>query len=75
MIYQWMSEGCLWLIYTRAAHIHWIGHNLNMAHTLTRAYRCYLEVDARRSAENAAEDIGSCLDLPQGNTSDLQGAY
>ena len=75
MISQWMSEECLWLIYTRAAHNHWIGHTLNMPHTLTRAVCCYLEVDARRREEAAAEEIGACLDLPQGNTSDLQGAY
>ena len=75
MMPQWISRGSLWLIYTRASQLHWICYNRNMAHTLTRAARCYLEVDAHCRVETSAEEIEACLGFPQGNPIDLQGAY
>ena len=75
MIPQWMSETFLWIIYMHAAHSHWLDHNQNMSRTLTRSVHRSLGVYAHRISKAAATEIGACLDLPQGNTSDLQGAY
>ena len=35
----------------------------------------FFTVDTRRRAGVAAEEIGVCLETPQGTPSDLQGAY
>ena len=46
-----------------------------MTRTLTKAVIKYLAVDTHRRAEFVVEEIGDCLDTPQGTPSDLQVVY
>ena len=57
------------LIDVRADHHHWPYHNQNMTHTLTKEVRKLLVVDKPK------DDIGACLETPQGTPSYLKGEY
>ena len=72
---QCMLDGSLRLIDTRSDQRRRQDHNWNMACTLTRAVQKFMLVDTRYIAEVVVEEIGACLDSPQGTPSYLQGAY
>ena len=70
-----MSSGYLWMIGARVHYRQRPDHNRNVDHTLTMEVRKYLVVDNRRIVEVVAEEIETCLESPQGITSDSQEVY
>ena len=70
-----MSEGSLRIIDTHADHFYQTDHNWNVARSLTMSYRQYLEENICHITEAVAEEIGACLESPQGTNSDLQWTY
>ena len=72
---QWVLEWSLRLIDTREDR-HWqLDHNRNVARTMKREIRHYLEVDTARRADVTVEKISTCLESHQGTPSELQGVY
>ena len=72
---QWMSEGSLRLIDTRANNRRQPDHDRNVDRTLTRVVWKSLAVDTCCRVEVAAEEVGVWLEYPQINPSYLQGSY
>ena len=70
-----MSEESLRIIDKRATLHHQPDHNRNMACTFTRDLWRLITTDSWRQAEAATEEIGACLNMTQGTSPDLQGAY
>ena len=69
---QWLSAETLRLIDTRAS-LRWNPwHSRQQARVLSRQINQSLKADRRRRAEEAATQIGECLN---GDNSDLQGAF
>ena len=70
---QWILAGSLILIDSILDHLSQPYHEQNMPCTLTKAVQKLLAVDTCCRAEVAVEEIGDCLETPQGTPSDIQG--
>ena len=72
---QWMLERSLRLIDAQADYHRWTDHNGNVACALTRSVQQSLVVYTFRRIEVTVDEIGDCLEYPQGTPLDLQGMY
>ena len=72
---QWMLAMYLSLIYARADHHCQAYHNYNMVWNLIKAVRNSLMLDTFCRSVAAIEEIGACLETPNGTPSYLQGSY
>ena len=70
----WMSPDSIWLMNKRTALRRNPHHSRNMARGVTRAVCWSLMADSWRLVEEAAREIGACLEPSTGGV-DLRGAY
>ena len=70
----WILPASVWLIDKRAAFFRNPRHSQNMARGITRTVCRSLMVDSRRRAEEAATEIGACLE-PATGEADPCGLY
>ena len=70
---QWMYEDSLRMIDARDDLRRHQDHNRNVACTIMRSVRRSLTVESRRRVDVDEEDIGACMETPNGTPLDIQG--